>query len=43
MLHAEEIAGASPRIGGLVMGTSDLAKDLQAGHTRDRLPMFLSL
>jgi len=29
MLHAEEIADASPRLGGLVMGTSDLAKDLQ--------------
>src|SRR5580704_10252639 len=37
MLHAEEIAGASPRIGGFVMGTSDLAKDLHAHHMRDRL------
>jgi citrate lyase subunit beta/citryl-CoA lyase len=34
MLHAEEIAAASPRIACLVMGTSDLAKDLHASHTR---------
>jgi len=43
MLHAEEIAFASPRLGGLVLGTSDLAKDLHAAHTRDRLPMITSL
>ena len=43
MLNAKEIAGASPRLGGLVMGTSDLAKDLHAAHTRDRLPMITSL
>ena len=43
MLHAEEISGASPRLGALVMGTSDLAKDLHAAHTRDRLPMMTSL
>lgn len=43
MLNAREIAGASPRLGGLVMGTSDLAKDLHAAHTRDRLPMLTSL
>jgi citrate lyase subunit beta/citryl-CoA lyase len=43
MLHAEEIAGASPRLTCLVMGTSDLAKDLQASHTRDRMPMITSL
>ena len=43
MLNAREIAGASPRLGGLVMGTSDLAKDLHAAHTRDRLPMITSL
>ena len=43
MLHAEEIAAASPRLTCLVMGTSDLAKDLQASHTRDRLPMITSL
>ena len=43
ILHAEEIAFSSPRMGGLVMGTSDLAKDLHAAHTRDRLPMITSL
>jgi citrate lyase subunit beta/citryl-CoA lyase len=43
MLHAEEIAAASKRAGCLVMGTSDLAKDLHAAHTRERLPMLTSL
>ncbi len=43
MLRAEEIAAASPRLGGFVMGTSDLAKDLHAHHTRDRLPMITGL
>lgn len=43
MLHAEEIADASARLGGLVMGTSDLAKDLQAQHTAMRLPLITSL
>ena len=32
MLHAEDIAGADPRVACLVMGTSDLAKDLHAAH-----------
>jgi citrate lyase subunit beta/citryl-CoA lyase len=43
ILRAEEIAGSSPRLAGLVMGTSDLAKDLHAAHTRMRLPMLVSL
>ena len=43
MLHAEAVAGASPRLACLVMGTSDLAKDLHASHTRDRMPMVTSL
>lgn len=43
MLNAREIAGAGPRLGGFVMGTSDLAKDLHAAHTRDRLPMITGL
>ncbi|MGO8920383.1 MAG: HpcH/HpaI aldolase/citrate lyase family protein [Stellaceae bacterium] len=43
MLHAEEIAAASPRVACLVMGTSDLAKDLHARHTRERLPLLTSL
>ncbi len=43
ILHAEEIAFANDRVGGLVLGTSDLAKDLNAAHTKDRLPFLLSL
>jgi citrate lyase subunit beta/citryl-CoA lyase len=43
ILKAEEIAGASPRLTGLVMGTSDLVKDLNAAHTADRLPVLTSL
>ncbi len=42
ILHAEEIADA-PRVACLVMGTSDLTKDLQARHTAMRLPMLPSL
>ena len=43
MLNAQEVAGASKRITCLVMGTSDLVKDLQAAHTVDRLPVLTSL
>jgi citrate lyase subunit beta/citryl-CoA lyase len=43
MLRAEEIAGSTQRLCCLVMGTSDLAKDLHASHTRDRMPMLTSL
>lgn len=43
ILHAEEIAFANPRVGGLVLGTSDLGKDLNASHTRDRMPFMASL
>jgi citrate lyase subunit beta/citryl-CoA lyase len=43
ILKAEEIALSSHRMSGFVMGTSDLAKDLQCLHTRDRLPMITSL
>ncbi|MGE5546936.1 MAG: HpcH/HpaI aldolase/citrate lyase family protein [Solirubrobacterales bacterium] len=43
MLKAEEIAQAGRRMGGFVMGTSDLAKDLHCLHTRDRLPMITAL
>lgn len=43
MLRAEEIADASSRLGGFVMGTSDLTKDLHARHTAMRLPMITSL
>ncbi len=43
VLNAADIAGASPRVAGLVMGTSDLAKALQARHTPLREPMLASL
>jgi citrate lyase subunit beta/citryl-CoA lyase len=43
ILNAKEIAGASSRISCLVMGTSDLTKDLHARHTAMRLPMLTSL
>jgi citrate lyase subunit beta/citryl-CoA lyase len=42
VLHVEEIAFSSPHLTCLVMGTSDLAKDLRARHTALRLP-FLTL
>ena len=42
-LHAEAIAASSPRVAALVMGTSDLTKDLHARHTRERLPLLTSL
>ncbi len=43
ILNAASIAGAGPRVGALVMGTSDLTKDLHARPTRDRLPLLTSL
>jgi len=43
MLRAEEIASANPRVGCLVMGTSDLAKELHAAHTPERLPLITAL
>jgi citrate lyase subunit beta/citryl-CoA lyase len=43
ILNAAAIAAASPRIGALVIGTSDHTKDLHARHTRDRRPRLTSL
>lgn len=43
VLRVAEIAEASPRLAGLVMGTSDLAKDLHCAHTPDRQPMVTAL
>ncbi|MCJ7871706.1 CoA ester lyase [Phaeobacter sp. J2-8] len=42
MLNAAEIA-AHPKLAGFVMGTNDLAKDLQCRFRADRLPMMTSL
>jgi len=43
VLAADAIAGSDPRVGALVMGTSDLIKDLHARHTRGREPLLTSL
>jgi citrate lyase subunit beta/citryl-CoA lyase len=43
MLNANEIAAASPRLAALVMGTTDLTKDLRACTTPGRLAMLPSL
>jgi len=43
ILNARDIGAASPRVGGFVMGTSDLAKDLHAAHTRERIALQASL
>ena len=43
VLAAAEIAGSSPRVAALVMGTSDLTKDLQARETPGRAPLLTSL
>ncbi|MEX0923571.1 MAG: CoA ester lyase [Rhodovibrionaceae bacterium] len=43
ILNAQEIAEASEKVSCLVMGTSDLVKDLQAAHTAERLPVLTSL
>ena len=43
VLDAATIATASPRVGALVMGTSDLSKDLHVHPTHDRLPLLTSL
>ena len=42
MLNAAEIA-AHPQMAGFVMGTNDLAKELQCRFRPDRLPMLTSL
>ncbi len=43
VLAAAEIAGASPRVGALVLGTSDLTKDLHASEAQGRLPLLTAL
>ena len=43
VLHAESVADSHPRVACLVMGTSDLARELNAEHTPLRLPMITSL
>jgi citrate lyase subunit beta/citryl-CoA lyase len=43
VLAAAEIAAASPRLAALVMGTSDLVKDLRARHTPSRAEVLVAL
>jgi len=43
ILFALEIAAAAPRLAALVVGTSDLAKDLDALPGKDRLPLLPAL
>ncbi len=43
VLHAEEIAAASERLGVLVMGTNDLVKELYAEHVPGRAPLLTAL
>ncbi|MCR9220566.1 MAG: CoA ester lyase [Alphaproteobacteria bacterium] len=43
VLNAQAIASAHSRLGGFVMGTSDLAKDLHCLHTPERTPFLASL
>ena len=43
ILRAEEIAAASAAMAALVLGTSDLVKDLRAVHTAERLPVLHAL
>jgi citrate lyase subunit beta/citryl-CoA lyase len=43
ILAADVVAGASPKVSALVMGTSDLTNELRAQHTPDRMPLWFSL
>lgn len=43
ILSIDEIAGADPRMAAIVLGTSDLAKDLRVPHTPSRLGLISSL
>ncbi|MBD2858191.1 CoA ester lyase [Spongiibacter sp. KMU-158] len=43
ILAIDEIAGAHPRMAAIVLGTSDLAKDLRVPHTPTRLGLLSSL
>lgn len=43
VLRAADIAASSDRLGGFVVGTNDLNKELRARHTPDRAPLLTSL
>jgi citrate lyase subunit beta/citryl-CoA lyase len=43
ILNIAEVAGAHPRLAGMVLGTSDLSKDTRVRHTPDRLGFIAAL
>lgn len=43
ILNIHSIAGASPRLTAIVMGTSDLAKEMRVRHTPDRIGFITAL
>jgi citrate lyase subunit beta/citryl-CoA lyase len=43
VLNAADVAGATSRLAGFVVGTNDLAKDLHCAHPADRAPMLYAL
>jgi citrate lyase subunit beta/citryl-CoA lyase len=43
VLNATTVAGSSARLAGLILGTSDLAKDLRAAHEPGRQPLLTAL
>lgn len=43
ILNVQAIACSTKRLQGLVMGTNDLVKELEAAHTPDRTPVLASL
>lgn len=43
ILNLKEIVSATPRLRGLVLGTNDLAAELGALDTKDRMPLMTSL
>lgn len=43
VLDANAIAGAHPRLEGLVLGTNDLMKELGCAATADRMPLLTAL
>lgn len=43
ILRIDEIAGSHPRLTGIVMGTSDLAKEMRVRHTTDRVGLLTPL
>lgn len=43
ILNIDRIAGCHPRLAAIIMGTSDLAKDMRVRHTKDRIGLLVPL